>query len=113
MIRTPDLRVLARRRSMVAAVMLGAALTALGPEAAQAATSPDPQVVADISRRSPNVIYELAFAHALGTPTLLVDAAPRPGEPRRPIFYLAQDRTDDVRDVNVTVKEKPKCPSPA
>src|SRR5262245_40385631 len=50
MIRTPDLRTLARRRTMVAAVVLGAALTALGPEAAQAASSPDPQVVADVSR---------------------------------------------------------------
>jgi RNA polymerase sigma factor (sigma-70 family) len=49
MIPKPDSRSLARRRTMVAAVVLGAALTAMGPEAARAAT-PDPQAVADISR---------------------------------------------------------------
>jgi hypothetical protein len=62
-------------------------------------------VIADISHRSPNVMYELAFAHALGTPTILIDMP----EPRRPsadflrrfvnvrlppknIFYLTQNR---------------------
>jgi RNA polymerase sigma factor (sigma-70 family) len=50
MMKTSDLRSLARQRTVVAAVVLGAACwTALGPEAAKAA-APDPQVVADISR---------------------------------------------------------------
>ena len=30
-------------------------------------------VIADISHRSPSVMYELAFAHALGIPTMLID----------------------------------------
>jgi hypothetical protein len=30
-------------------------------------------VIADISTRSPSVMYELAFAHALGIPTVLID----------------------------------------
>ena len=45
-------------------------------------------VIADVSTRSPSVIYELAFAHALGTPTIVI------GDIRKkPVFYLSQTRT--------------------
>jgi hypothetical protein len=67
-------------------------------------------VIADISHRSPSVMYELAFAHALGIPTMLIDirdaAASDPQQPKkREVFYLRQDRTlrpssgspDDIR----------------
>jgi nucleotide-binding STING sensor domain-containing protein len=53
-------------------------------------------VIADISHRSPNVMYELALADALGIPTMLIempDAAADPRLPRKSIFYLAQNRT--------------------
>ena len=65
-------------------------------------------VVADISHRSPNVMYELAFAHALGIPTILIDmpdaqpspaagrkkkASASPPPAKRKIFYLNQERT--------------------
>jgi hypothetical protein len=56
-------------------------------------------VVADISRRSPNVMYELAFAHALGVPTILVDCRPSSSNlESKPIFYLTQDRTEYLAD---------------
>jgi hypothetical protein len=53
-------------------------------------------VIADISHRSPNVMYELAFADALGIPTMLIEMPDAPADPRLPrksIFYLAQNRT--------------------
>jgi hypothetical protein len=53
-------------------------------------------VIADISHRSPNVMYELALAHALGIPTMLIETPDAPADPRlprKPIFYLAQNRT--------------------
>lgn len=54
-------------------------------------------VVADISHRSPNVMYELAFAHALGISTMLIDIEDvlSPGLPlasKKSIFYLRHDR---------------------
>jgi Prokaryotic STING domain len=49
-------------------------------------------VVADISHRSPSVMYELAFAHALGIPTVLIDS--QDAQPaKKDVFYLRQDRT--------------------
>jgi hypothetical protein len=55
-------------------------------------------VIADISHRSPNVMYELAFAHALGIHTILIDINDEPSsDPSQPgkksIFYLHHDRT--------------------
>src|SRR5258706_14794038 len=55
-------------------------------------------VIADISHRSPNVMYELAFAHALGINTMLVDiddvsSSDLPRASKRSIFYLRHDRT--------------------
>jgi nucleoside 2-deoxyribosyltransferase len=63
-------------------------------------------VVADISHRSPNVMYELAFAHALGIPTISSICPTRSHRPsrrktnhplappaKRKIFYLSQERT--------------------
>jgi hypothetical protein len=54
-------------------------------------------VVADISARSPSVIYELAFAHALGIPTLLIDDEANYRDGRditaKPVFYLRGART--------------------
>jgi hypothetical protein len=51
-------------------------------------------VVADISTRSPSVMYELAFAHALGIPTVLIDDRENHdhrADPEKPsIFYLKQ-----------------------
>src|SRR5262245_36242345 len=51
-------------------------------------------IVADISTRSPSVMYELAFAHALGIPTVLIDYREnhdQRADPAKPsIFYLKQ-----------------------
>jgi hypothetical protein len=35
-------------------------------------------IVADISTQNPNVFYEVGFAHAAGTPTILVSTNPKP-----------------------------------
>lgn len=50
--------------------------------------------VADISGRSPSVMYEIAILHALGTPTLLIDQ--KPAKIEDAVYYL-KDLT--VRDV--------------
>jgi hypothetical protein len=51
-------------------------------------------IIADISARSPSVIYELAMAHALGIPTILIDDQQTyNGEAsKKPVFYLNQAR---------------------
>jgi hypothetical protein len=54
-------------------------------------------IIADISARSPSVMYELAFAHALNIPTILIDDAENynqdVGTKKKPIFYLNRART--------------------
>jgi hypothetical protein len=65
-------------------------------------------VIADISHRSPNVMYELAFAHAVGIPTMLIEMPDEPGDPQLPrksIFYLAQDRTAKPKPDSVLQQE--------
>src|SRR5438552_4071941 len=53
-------------------------------------------VIADVSKRSPNVYYELAHAHALGLPTILV-ARKATALP----FYFTQTRLHVIsNDVN-------------
>jgi hypothetical protein len=54
-------------------------------------------VIADISYRSPNVMYELAFAHALGINTMIIDihdtsSSDLPHGSKKSIFYLHHDR---------------------
>lgn len=44
-------------------------------------------IVADISTLSPSVMYELAYAHALGTPVIIIDDASMADERGTP-FYL-------------------------
>jgi len=65
-------------------------------------------VIADVGHRSPNVMYELAFAHALGLSTILIDlsAAGLPGAslvPPKNLFYLSQTR----RIENIATELKP------
>jgi hypothetical protein len=59
-------------------------------------------VIADISSRSPNVLYELAFAHALGINTMLIDIddVSSPAllhATKKKIFYLHHDAQFDFR----------------
>jgi hypothetical protein len=41
-------------------------------------------VIAEITPRNPNVYYELGYAHALGTPTILLAERPKAGDPALP-----------------------------
>lgn len=44
--------------------------------------------VADITNRSPSVMYELAYFHALGTPVIVVDSSSKSEINKNPPFYL-------------------------
>jgi len=62
-------------------------------------------VIADVSRRSPNVYYELAYAHALGLPTIIVGT-----KSTRLPFYFKQTRwyvvpADDVETIARALEE--------
>lgn len=59
--------------------------------------------VADISNKSPNVIYEIAILHANGTPVILIDLT-ETIKNKDTIFYLNQDKvlgvdTFDINDI--------------
>lgn len=53
--------------------------------------------IADISYRSPNVFYEIAFFNALGTPMIIFDLEKNEGEDQDIPFYWNQSRIEFVR----------------
>lgn len=55
--------------------------------------------VADISGRSPSVMYEIAVLHALGTPTLLIDQ--RPARIEDAVYYLKDITVRDVESFSI------------
>lgn len=68
--------------------------------------------IADITGRSPSVMYELAFFHALGTPLIVLDRKPKDGDPKeRQCFYLNSTNIVYVEDFfieNIKSEIKPR-----
>ena len=55
-------------------------------------------IVADISTQNPNVFYEVGYAHAAGTPTILVSSDRRPPFDLQSFNQIFYDSLVDLRD---------------